>query len=114
MKTNLWVIAFLVASLSISAQAKNKESFCTEGTVIAWGPGIHSRDALGSYPDTLVLETKDRVIYLYNWTYGRNYDDRLFLHANSSISFCVDGDKATFVDSLKRNQSYRVEHIEAK
>jgi hypothetical protein len=114
MKRNFWVIALIAASLSTSALAKNKESFCTEGTVIAWGPGIHSRDALGSYPDTLVLETNDRVIYLYNWTYGRNYDDRLFLHVNTSLSFCVDGDKATFIDALKRNQIFKVEHIEPK
>lgn|ERR1019366_5814737 len=114
MKNNLWVITFLVASLSISTQAKNKGSFCTEGTVIAWGPGLHSHTLYGSSPDTLVLETGDSVIYLYNWFSNRHWDDRLFLRVNSSLSFCVDGDKATFVDSLKRNQTYRVEHIEAK
>ena len=105
MKNNLWVIVFLVASTSISAQAKNKGSFCTEGTVVAWGPGLRDESF-----DTLVLETGDSVIYLYNWSSNQ----RLFLRVNSSLSFCVNDNKATFVDSLKRNQTFRVEHIEPK
>lgn len=105
MKNNLWVIAFLVALLSISAQAKNQGSFCTEGTVVAWGPGLRDESF-----DTLVLETGDSVIYLYNWSSNQ----RLFLRVNSSLSFCVNDNKATFVDSLKRNQTYKIEHIEAK